>query len=243
MRVESHSELIESAGVEYKVYCALSGDMRQFIDRCIGFGITNSAKTNFSVGDVVIKKLHGSVVTDHYGIIRRWTVVAQPFGLLVGRMVTGKKELGNIDVLNYPGRIAYSIELDPNYVSSLLLQNEYNPDDEIKASIKKRRAAAKYNRSISVFIDGLKTALEFLAELKPGDTIWTARSALDLSINPTFDSCTVEGYLLPPPGVEEQMPVLVLTDERLVEYRVRHGLIGTYATTKQPYPISKIVSP
>lgn len=191
---EEFSRILISAGIDPEIYEELPRDVSHFIENCLILGIKNESTCMFNVDDIVIKRSTRTkaIIDDPYGVTRRWKVVACPFGLVVGRMLLGGSKLGAIEVLNHPGKNWYSIELDPTYVGSILLQDDgFDPFDDIVVSVKKRRQVARHNRSISTKILNWEHAHSFIVGLSPGDRLWVANTPLELTTYPIHDGSIV----------------------------------------------------
>jgi hypothetical protein len=244
---------LDSVNIDMSLYDALPNDIVNFIDNCINLGIPNESKCKYHPGDVVVKKQTSTnqVVADSYGIVRRWRVVACPFGIVVGQMLLGHNKLGSIEVLNHPAKTWSYIEMDPSYVNSLILQDgSFDPCEELNSSIKKRRSAAKYNKSISVRIKDIEHSYKFAMSLSPGDKLWVARTPLELTVSPAVNGFSVVGIdpfndeIFTGSNDRNRYALTSVLVQAWNHAGILHmrlpSLIGHYVTTQEPFEISNI---
>ena len=242
---------LDPLNLDIAIYESLPADIVNFIDNCINLGIPNQSKCKFHPGDIVIKK-HTStkqVVADSYGITRRWKVITCPFGIVIGQMLVGKNKLGSLEVLNHPAKTWSTIEMDPNYVNSLILQDQgFDPFEELNASVKMRRSAAKFNKSISIRLKDIEHGYRFITSLKIGDKLWAASTPLELTVSPWLlgDSILDISDISVPTGRDITIAYDLITIKIQSSSLSQHtnirlfSLIGQYVTTQEPYLLSNI---
>jgi hypothetical protein len=231
-------ELLKSAGISSKTFDSLPRDVAFFIERCLILGIPNKSNCPFKPGDVVIKKGHnGNLISDSYGIVRKWVVTECPFGVVIGRIIAGKSKLGSEEVLNNPTKFNnHTIEMDQDYLDSLILDHaSYDPFEKLSKSIAIRRKAAKYNKSISQRILTVDETVTFLCSLKQGDKIWSASTPLELTTNPNLDGVVFFKYK------EPQGFLLIEGKGSELKTMSTAHIWGKLVTIKKPYSIWKVL--
>lgn len=238
-------KILDTANIDYKLYSSLNSNTRNFLWNCVRFNVP-SPSTPFKVGDIVVRKISGNLDCDPYDVPLKWKIVALTYGLIIGRKVTGSKQ-GRHEVINDIPWIKHSVEVevDPDYIENILLgSGSFDPNIKRDASLKRRRQASKYNRSISKKITNEEEAEQFLSTLIVGDTlysskfligltteprIWTIASLASQNINPHFVGLNTPSWEV---NLQSGLKATILP-------RV---IVGYFVTKIQPYPISKVLN-
>lgn len=237
-------KILDATNIDYKLYSSLNSNTRNFLWNCVRFNVP-SPPSPFKVGDVVVRKINGEADCDPYGVPLKWKVAALPYGLVIGRKIMGPRQ-GKYEVVNDTPWVKHDVkvEVDPDYIENILLSSGgFDPNVKRDASIKRRRQASEYNRSISKKIADEDEAREFLKTLKVGDTLYSSKLLIGLTTNPriwsVLSSCT-----------ENINPQVIGIDPTTLEVNLQSGLkvtilprtIVNYFVTKiEPYPISKVL--
>lgn len=230
--------ILDSTDLDYKTYISLNASFRSYLCGCARYGISNPV-SKFKPGDIVVRRLSKSLDRDAYGVPLKWLVISCAYGLIIGRRILGKR-FGRVEVVNdsmYVNR-GDSVEVDPEYIDSLLLDMQFDPNNQRNISIKLRRTASKYNKSISLKIKNADEAKDFFKKVSPGDTIYAAPSLIGLTCHPR--RLLVMSLISLP---ELDIFGLIVKLPSQIEIEIRSGaVVNSYVTIKEPYPLSKIIS-
>lgn len=229
---------LEYCQIDYKTYINLSAYFRTYLSNCVKFGVPNP-KNSFGGGDVVIRNINKSPETDAYGVTKKWKVVACAYGLVIGRRILPKR-LGRIEVINDIARSQHqvTVEADPDFIDSFLLGDEsFDPNSRLNKSLKLRKQASKYNKSISKKITAHNEAEDYFESLSEGDIIYSSSSLIGLTTHPR--SFTVVKIIRTMKCVD--FIIVRLKSSTEISIRPR-SILKCFVTTQQPYPLSKIIS-
>lgn len=181
---------LNDVGVDQNLFWSIPSGCRQFIVNCLHYGVSNSVSLPFNKGDIVVLKfdLNNQILTDAYGVPLKWMYDKNVFGLVLGQRILGKTKsgykLGKLKVIN--STRSCSIELDPDYLDSIILNTTYDPLTKKKCIAALKKKAVEYNRSISTYIASEEDAINYINSLSPGDKIWVAKNLIDLTTTPVF---------------------------------------------------------
>ena len=242
----SDIEAVRSAGVDAEIFDAMPMDVKRFFVNCAKLGVPNQAKSLYSVGDVLVKRSSsGSIMSDSYGVHRKWVVVAIHFGIVIGRAARGVRKLGRYEALNNPMvSLPYSLEMDPSYVDAILLDDDgYDPQERIATSAKAKQAAYRYNRSISRRMESSEDAAKFVRSLAPSDRVWIARYPLGLTVNPIMEGSRLIHIKSPIDKTAPWDEVYLFSAPSGNKALAAVSMVNLLVTTTEPYPIEKVMNP
>jgi hypothetical protein len=229
---------LEICQIDYRTYINLSAYFRTYLSNCVKFGIL-SPKGSFGAGDVVIRNINRSPETDAYGVTKKWKVVACAYGLVIGRRMLSRR-LGRIEVIN---NIAHSqhqitVEADPDFIDSFLLGNgSFDPNSGLNKSLKLRKQASKYNKSISQKIASLREAEDYFESLSEGDIVYSSSSLIGLTTHPRLFTVTKVVRTM------RCVDFIIVRLKSSTEISIRpRSILKCFVTTQQPYLLSKIIS-
>lgn len=229
---------LETCGIDYKTYINLNSYFRTYLSNCTKFGIVNP-KSNFGPGDIVVRAFNRVHEADAYGVTKKWKVVTCAYGLIIGRRILPKR-LGRIEVVNHLARSQHqvTVEADPDFIDSFLLGDEsFDPNTRLNKSLKLRKQASKYNKSISKKITALSEAEDCFESLSHGDVLYSASSLVGLTTHPRV--FTVVKIVRTMKCIDFIIVRLKSSTEISIKPR---SILKCFVTTQQPYPLSKIIS-
>lgn len=230
-------EILEKAGLDYKTYINLNSHHRAYLSSCAKYGVINPP-ASFAQDDVVIRKINKTLDTDAYGITVKWKVLACAYGLIIGKKILSKR-LGRVEVINDINNTHHTVtvEVDPDWIENILLSDgKFDPNTDRNKSIKLRKQASRYNKSISKKIATLQDADDYFETLSKSDTIYSSSSLIGLTTHPRVFK------------VEEIVRTMRCVDFIIV--RLKSGttipiksrsILKCFVTTQQPYSLSKIL--
>jgi hypothetical protein len=208
------------------------------LSNCAKYGLLNPS-ASFATDDVVIRKINKSIDTDAYGVAIKWKILICAYGLVIGRKILSKR-LGRIEVINDINSTYHnvSVEIDPDWIENILLSSgEFDPNADRNLSLKLRRQASKYNKSISKKIATLQEAEDYFESLSEGDVIYSSPSLIGLTTHPK--SFTVVKMV----RTVERVYFLVVRLKSSAEISLKpRSILRSFVTTQEPYPLSKIIS-
>lgn len=228
----------KSIDIDYKTFISLPKKVQEYIATCVHCGIPDP-KSQFNKNEIVIRTfgLENIVDTDPYGVPLKWKVVASLYGLVIGRKIRITR-LGGYEIVNSLNIPNAKAKIDPDYLNSLVLQDdEFDPSKQRKENIKERRKASKYNRSISKKLSSINDACDFLQTLEIGDKFYVAKSYLKLTTSARF-------FIV---KSKFNRNIITVADADVhaylnYDYSIRPSEItGRLVTQSEPYPLSKII--
>lgn len=229
---------LETCQIDYRTYINLSAYFRTYLFNCVKFGLPNP-KTSFGVGDIVIRNINKTPETDAYGVAKKWKIVACAYGLIIGRRMLTKR-LGRIEVVNSIARSQHqiSVEVDPDFIDSVLLGDEsFDPSSKLNKSLKIRKQASKYNKSISKKITSLSDAEIYFETLSEGDIVYSSSSLIGLTTHPRVF------VVLKIVRTMKCIDYIVVRLKSSVEISIKpRSILKFFVTVREPYPLSKIIS-
>jgi hypothetical protein len=229
---------LEKSGLDYKTYISLNSSYRIYLSNCAKYGVTNPAPS-FATDDVVIRKINKSLDTDAYGVAIKWKILICAYGLVLGRRILTKR-LGRIEVINDINSTYHnvSVEIDPDLIENILLSSdEFDPNTDRNKSIKLRRRASKYNKSISQKITTIHEAENYFESLAEGDVIYCSPSLIGLTTHPRL--FTVVKIVRTMKCID--YIIIRLKSSAEVSLKPR-SILRCFIATQEPYPLSKILS-
>jgi len=228
----------KSINIDHKTFTSLPRKVQEYIAMCVHCGIQNP-QNEFNKNDIVIRTfgLDDMIDSDPYGLSLKWSVVVCIYGLVVGRRVRVGK-LGSYEIVNSLNIPNARAKIDPDYLNSIILQNEaFDPNEQRKENIKERKKASRYNKSISKKISSLSDVCDFLYSLEVGDTFYIARSYLKLT--------TSSRYLIVKSKFNGHAMIVADGDCQAYlnyDYTIRpREIVGRLVAMSEPYPLSKII--
>jgi hypothetical protein len=229
---------IKSINIDYKTFKSLPKKVQEYIAICAHCGVPNP-QSQFNNDDIVIRTfgLENMVDTDPYGVPLKWKVAASVYGLVIGRKVRPDK-LGGFEIVNNLNIPNAKAKIDPDYLNSLILQDEtFDPSEQRKTNLKERKKASRHNKSISKRIPSIGAAEEFLSSLSIGDKFYIAKSYLKL---------TTSSRLLIVRSKFNGHAIIVSDADLQVsfyyDYAIRaREIVERVVAMQEPYPLSKII--
>lgn len=132
-------ELFEKYGIDWVDVQFLNFKDFEFVRRCVTFGIPNNNTTGFSKGDYVVRKnkRSGSIEKNAKGSNIRYKVESVMFNMIMARRVRGRNKYGLLRSINSVSYVA--IEMDPEYLDSLIIGKEFFKEDSHLKKPKEKR--------------------------------------------------------------------------------------------------------
>jgi hypothetical protein len=230
-------EILEKSGLDYKTYINLNSHHRAYLSSCAKYGVINPP-ASFAQDDVVIRKINNTLDTDAYGVPIKWKVLICAYGLIIGRKTLSKR-LGRIEVINDINNTyhAVTVEVDPDWIENILLSDgNFDPNTDRNKSIKLRKQASRYNKSISKKIATLQDAEDYFETLSKGDTIYYSSSLIGLTTHPRVFN--VEEIIRTMKCID--FIIVRLKSSAVISIKPR-SMLRCFVTTQQPYSLSKIL--
>jgi hypothetical protein len=229
----------KSVDIDYRTFISLPRKVQEYIAMCAHCGIQNP-QNEFNKDDIVIRTFGAENMTDTdpYGVPLKWKVVSSIYGLVVGRKIRTTKH-GSCEIVNSLNIPNAKAKIDPDYLNSLILQDEtFDPSEQRKANAKEKRKASRYNKSISKPMTSIDVAAEFLSSLSTGDKFYVARSYLKLT--------TSSRLLMVKLPFNGHAVTVVDTDVVPVQFYFDYSIrpleiLGKLVSTEEPYPLSRVI--
>lgn len=229
-------QILEKSGLDYKTYISLNSSYRTYLSNCAKYGVVDPAD-GFAAGDIVVRKVNKTLDTDAYGVAIKWKILICTYGLVIGRKILSNR-LGRIEVINDINSTYHnvSVEVDPDWIENILLSaDEFDPNMDRNKSIKLRRQASKYNKSISKKIATLQDAGDYFESLSEGDIIYCSSSLVGLTTHPrVFNVAKIVRTM-------KCIDYVIVKLKSSAEVAIKpRSLLRSFVTTQEPYPLSKI---
>ena len=132
----------------------------------------------FNLGDYVIVEDNGQVVTNAYGTAIKYIVVhkTEEGICFIKRMSSKGNPTGQIMSMVVDVNKGTRFLMDPDYVDAIILENKegYDGAERQRKQKELRDSITKHNKAIKVSTRDMDHCVNFLANVKVGDILWTS---------------------------------------------------------------------
>ena len=145
-------------------------------------------------GDTYVGSGYGALVEKY-----KYIIVHKDGGFLFAKRIlaTGKPGVQITCLTIEFSSDIYDLEVDEDFLDSVLLDTDYDPASNAKNLAKKKEKASRVNSKNRIIFNHAITAFNYLNTLKKGDIIWGAETSFGNQIT-KYEVNSIEQYILDP---------------------------------------------